>query len=388
MKCPKCGHTQVNDVECTACGIIFSKFQQRKDRITKQGNSTSSSSTKKKTWLLITGALLLGIAGGKFLFSDHQKTGLQSTRQEIHNDRIDSPSIEEFQPNKNSKFFHDQREASSNLSGLSKEIAANFPSNNDIEKAQNATVYIKTPWGSGSGFFIDELGHIISNRHVVQFDQGKLNRLRKEVEDLRNNLADEEKNLAYYRNELKLIRDKGQKERFLRQIENREKNYSKYFDLHETLKQQLSELDEASTRDEIKVVSIDGHEFNAEIVSMSDNRDLVLLRIYAEDTPYLSAANSPLNFAQGQKVYTIGNPAGLKHTVTSGIISGFRSIEGKNMIQTDAPINPGNSGGPLIDERGRIIGVNTMIMKDTEGIGFAIPIQEVYKDFSYYLSDN
>jgi len=106
--------------------------------------------------------------------------------------------------------------------GLAKELTERFPPHNHIERARNATVYVKTPWGSGSGFFIDRLGHIISNRHVVQFDSSKLNKLRQEVEDLRNNLADEEKNLAYYRKELSRIHDQELKKRFNRQIENRE----------------------------------------------------------------------------------------------------------------------------------------------------------------------
>lgn len=89
---------------------------------------------------------------------------------------------------------------------------------------------------------------------------------------------------------------------------------------------------------------------------------------------------------QGQKVYTIGNPSGLRHTVTSGIISGYREYKDNPLIQTDAPINPGNSGGPLIDENGRAIGVNTMIIRDTEGIGFAIPMKSVFEEFGNYIS--
>jgi S1-C subfamily serine protease len=70
--------------------------------------------------------------------------------------------------------------------------------------------------------------------------------------------------------------------------------------------------------------------------------------------------------------------------VTAGIFSGYRQREDTKEIflQTDAPTNPGNSGGPLIDERGFVHGVNTMIIKDTQGIGFAIPIQAVFEEFS------
>jgi S1-C subfamily serine protease len=86
----------------------------------------------------------------------------------------------------------------------------------------------------------------------------------------------------------------------------------------------------------------------------------------------------------GQKVYAIGNPFGLAGTMTRGIISSIRSIRGaegspiEDAIQTDAAINPGNSGGPLLNSRGEVIGINTMIASNgaeqSSGIGFAIPI--------------
>jgi S1-C subfamily serine protease len=104
-----------------------------------------------------------------------------------------------------------------------------------------------------------------------------------------------------------------------------------------------------------------------------------------------SAAATPLRPApaqagprQGDRVYTIGNPVGLRNTVTAGIFSGYRRHEdsGEIYLQTDAPINPGNSGGPLIDERGRVLGVNTMILQNTQGIGFAIPVTTVFEEFS------
>jgi S1-C subfamily serine protease len=78
----------------------------------------------------------------------------------------------------------------------------------------------------------------------------------------------------------------------------------------------------------------------------------------------------------------VGSPFGLQQTVTSGIISSYRNYRNGVVIQTDAPINPGNSGGPLIDKKGQVLGVNTMIIQDTEGIGFAIAIQHVWDEFS------
>jgi len=105
-----------------------------------------------------------------------------------------------------------------------------------------------------------------------------------------------------------------------------------------------------------------------------------LLELLAPNCVFIEPGNSN-TLRRGDPVYTVGHPVGLRYSVTSGIVSGFREHAGVRYIQTDAPINPGNSGGPLIDRSGEVIGVNTMILADTEGIGFAIPIEVVVDEF-------
>jgi serine protease Do len=133
--------------------------------------------------------------------------------------------------------------------------------------------------------------------------------------------------------------------------------------------------------DEIKVKLADGREFKAEIVGRDPKTDLALIRIEPEsDLPTLSLGDSET--AQvGDWVIAIGNPFGLGHTVTAGIVSAkYRQIGAgsyDNFIQTDASINPGNSGGPLLNTAGEAIGINTAIFSRSGGnigIGFAIPI--------------
>ena len=142
--------------------------------------------------------------------------------------------------------------------------------------------------------------------------------------------------------------------------------------------------------DDVKIVLADGSEHFMSYLLLSDNYDLALLSINTPDNPLLTAGNPVLRRApdntalkQGDNVYTIGSPAGLRNTVTAGIFSGYRKDDrtGDILLQTDAPINPGNSGGPLIDKNGYVRGVNTMILQNTEGIGFAIPIENVFEDF-------
>lgn len=118
----------------------------------------------------------------------------------------------------------------------------------------------------------------------------------------------------------------------------------------------------------------------AEIIGRDPETDLALLKIETKKPlPTLEFGNS--SKAQvGEWVVAIGNPFGLGHTVTAGIISAKGRILGAgafdNFIQTDASINPGNSGGPLLDLDGKVIGINTAIIPSGEGLGFAIPSDE------------
>ena len=129
---------------------------------------------------------------------------------------------------------------------------------------------------------------------------------------------------------------------------------------------------------DIKVILQNGDSYVAEIIGTDPKSDLALLKIEPEEKlPAVKFGNSD-NLEIGDWVLAIGNPFGLGHTVTSGIISakgrslGFGSYD--DFLQTDAAINPGNSGGPLFNFDGEVVGVNTAIIARGQGIGFAIPI--------------
>src|SRR5580693_7745232 len=133
----------------------------------------------------------------------------------------------------------------------------------------------------------------------------------------------------------------------------------------------------------IEVQMSNKRRYAAKVVGTDRVHDLALLQIDAPNLQPVTLADSA-DLAVGQKVYAIGNPFGLSGTMTRGIISSIRSIHGaegapiEDAIQTDAAINPGNSGGPLLNSRGEVIGINTMIASNgaeqSSGIGFAIPI--------------
>lgn len=139
-----------------------------------------------------------------------------------------------------------------------------------------------------------------------------------------------------------------------------------------------------------EVVLYDQSVYEAKLVGIYPDKDLAVLKIDAPAdklAPIKVGSNQGLKV--GQKVLAIGNPFGLDHTLTTGVVSaldrmldadarGYNKIQG--VIQTDAAINPGNSGGPLLDSGGRLIGVNTQIYStsgSSAGIGFAIPVDTV-----------
>ena len=136
--------------------------------------------------------------------------------------------------------------------------------------------------------------------------------------------------------------------------------------------------------DQIKVVLSGGEKvFSARVIGRAPKTDIALIRIYADGTlPTLPLGRSA-ELRIGEVAVAIGNPFGLSHTMTSGIVSGTGRTLGlgplDDFIQTDTPINPGNSGGPLLNLRGEVIGINTAVIPYAQGIGFAIPV-DIAKD--------
>ena len=131
----------------------------------------------------------------------------------------------------------------------------------------------------------------------------------------------------------------------------------------------------------IYVTLADGREFEATLVGSDPSNDLAILRVETDETlPWIPPGRSD-DLLVGEPVIAIGNPQGLSNSVTTGVISAVdRSVRTSQeftfhgFIQTDAAINPGNSGGPLLNAEGTLIGINAAILQESEGIGFAIPM--------------
>jgi serine protease Do len=239
-------------------------------------------------------------------------------------------------------------------SGIESELLETHKPRNLIEQARNKTVFIDAGFGTGSGFFIEASCTVITNRHVIQL----------KFEDIKEMEARYKKVQRYL--------EYG--------VAGREDRYQ--------LQEELGYLEKAveayksnGLAKEIKVSLVNGREILAKPKGISSDFDIAYLHLKEDGCPAFSPDLSE-DLPLGHKVFTIGNPAGMKYTVTSGIVSGYQEYEEVNYIQTDAAINPGNSGGPLIDAEGNILGVNTMVLNGTEGIGFAIPMVSVMKDMA------
>jgi S1-C subfamily serine protease len=132
--------------------------------------------------------------------------------------------------------------------------------------------------------------------------------------------------------------------------------------------------------EKVRVRLHDGQEVTGRVVGNDPWSDLALVRADGETFPYAPLGDSG-KLKVGQLVVAIGSPLGFESTVTAGVVSAvgrtLRSVTGHlvdNVIQTDAALNPGNSGGPLVDSRGRVVGINTAIIQPAQGICFAIPV--------------
>lgn len=135
--------------------------------------------------------------------------------------------------------------------------------------------------------------------------------------------------------------------------------------------------------DQVSVNLKDGRTFDGQVLGADTVTDLAVVKIQGRDLPTVPLGNSD-QVRVGDWAIAVGNPLGLDNTVTLGIISTLNRPSAKvgipdkrlDFLQTDAAINPGNSGGPLLNDRGEVIGINTAIRADANGIGFAIPVNK------------
>ncbi|WP_300669184.1 trypsin-like peptidase domain-containing protein [Desulfoluna sp.] len=361
MKCPKCDHEQSPGLECEACGIVFEKYLEMQERLAQPLLTLSDRTPSRASglhlsrWIRI--AVSIVILGAIFAFA------MRLTQKAPSGESPTQPATKKLE-----------------ISGITQQLYQFKQPGNAIETSQLATVFIETPWGSGSGFFIDSTCRILTNKHVLTIDEEEIKGLRRDIQVLEYVIANKNQSITDAEGTAPFVVDPTQSVEINDYIQEQQKNSDALTERYIDLKSRLMAIEENRDNPTYTVVLFDDSSFSVTGATFSENHDLAMLELDQEACPCLKAGKSKA-LKVGQPVFTIGNPMGLSHTVTSGIVSGRRTHEERTYIQTDAPINPGNSGGPLIDEKGRVVGINTMILANTEGIGFAIPIETALDEF-------
>ena len=372
MKCPKCNHEQANTEVCESCGIYFEKFRQAQER--QQNFSPNSKQSNSGGYALKIGLVFLGIVVSSIYLTWEDKT--------------EEKGVTNGEEHGSTQLTQESQQVP--LTGIAAKLQQSHYPRNEIEAARNATVFIETSWGSlGSGFIISKDCHVVTNRHVVEFNvEGAVNVVKSNPKlqqsmlvELRMQQEELQRLMVQYREMVARQGETEESEKLKQEIDRKAEYINNFPSLVEdSLAEKMEEVKWDSNIQGYDVSLVDGTKFIINTIEYSENYDLALFKLPVSDCPYLQV-NPDDNLPQGTQLFTIGNPSGLEYSVTSGIFSGYREIDKKRFIQTDAPINPGNSGGPLITKSGGVVGINTAVLSGAQGIGFAIPANILEKEF-------
>jgi len=362
MDCPKCGHTQSDTVKCGSCGVYFAK-------LTQPGTAARpliATAQEQRGFSFGALALVAVVAGGV----------VYSLMRGAHPERQPAAVLAQV---------NTPAAAAALVAAVPGAAAPGVGAVDAVEAARRATVFIRTAWGLGSGFIIDTDCHVVTNRHVVETDAARVTANVDHNPEIQAGIAGTQQRLQNAIIAAQLHRRvlAGQPGNNLELIELDAHIHQMQQDLMNLPQQVDAEFTKRvndAARSGFSVVLLDGTRYEGLHARLSEGADLAVFQLPANNCPFIVAdRNAALRVSQ--RVYTIGNPSGLGYTVTTGVVSGMRELDGRTYVQTDAPINPGNSGGPLITEQGRVIGINSLVMRGVQGIGFAIPIDVVFTEF-------
>ncbi|MCU7812203.1 MAG: trypsin-like peptidase domain-containing protein [Candidatus Thiodiazotropha sp. (ex Notomyrtea botanica)] len=308
--------------------------------------------------------------------------------------------------------------ASSKPDAISKDIRSDlleqYQPNSPIEEATLSAVSIETPMMKGSGFFVSNEGHIITNKHVVRPAEtnqwkelhDKMEERKKAYKDAEKVLRQEgvsigkmKKQLKGYKRAINRATSSAQRDDLKSEYQALKQEYDEDAKEYREIKKEFkikrksfnearSEFNRKSSRSmfatNFHIFTKDETKLSARLIKISKDHDLALLKLDGYKTPFLPPQEES-SVHQGMKVFAVGSPYGMRDSVTSGIITRIDD----DYVVTDTQILPGNSGGPLIDESGHVLGVNTAKAAEhvsAEGFGLALPMELILEEFDEHLN--
>jgi len=303
--------------------------------------------------------------------------------------------------------------ASGSLLDIAKQLNQKYKPNSAVQRATLSVVTVNSKLGNGSGFFITEDCHVVTNRHVVRPAKGKsweatqrkikknateFKRTRAKIQNERQRLAVSKQKLDNFKLYLDSLSSAKEK-----QLAKQE--YSIYLGRYQQDKRYINDLSRRFDEDERKfnqqrsdfnfsssIANVaqsfdltlkDNTKLRASLIKISTTHDLALLKVSACRSPFLALSTKHLS--QGSTVHAIGSPLGLRDQLTQGTVTQILT----NGVVTDAQILPGNSGGPLVNDAGDVVAVNTLkVAKGSalnKGFGVSIPVSVLRQNFSSFL---
>jgi len=303
-------------------------------------------------------------------------------------------------------------ESTAGLRDLQKELNERYHPENEVDAASIATVTVTSSIGTGSGFFISDNGYLLTNRHVIRGDAQQAEAVDKVIEQIDSQVEIAEADIEI--REKQLEREKtvlDEMSAAIGKLPDRsarkaalEKQYQDRLAYYQMVKKDVEkkkadfkrgkknyEIEKSDYENQqvmagisrnFKITLKNKEILYAYLVRTSRSHDLALLKVDGCKTPFICPADRN-RVTQRQKVWAIGSPLNIADTMKDGTVSGF--VNG--YIQTNAQIYPGNSGGPLVDENGRVVGINTLkeLTRKFEGMGLAIPIDTALDEFAKEL---
>ncbi len=256
--------------------------------------------------------MVVGVLGGWYVFAPSQQQPAPDTGQPAaissQEGEQEGRRAQSSPPSLRQGGVPDQPQGAEGLAG---KLAAAFPAGNALEQARNATVFIKTPWGSGSGFFVTANGYIVTNRHVVEVDAAQRKSLKDDVDKMAAELERDLRNREVLERQLASIRDPGVRRQVEESLQRGQEAREKYSALHQEKIAQLQRIERSSWSSDIKIVLIDGSELPVQSLKMSDRADLALLSVDCYNAPFIQPVTDSRHFGQGAE--------GLFHRESHGI---------------------------------------------------------------------